>query len=96
MKTAFWILLAGFLTCVTGAALVNTARSDDRETLVGNALLSLSVGWYMVTNWRRAYLAALRRPPHGEMPGMRNGGSKREEGSRLDGVPPTPAAARPT
>ncbi|MFD5634135.1 hypothetical protein ACFWJM_08335 [Streptomyces sp. NPDC127077] len=96
MKTAFWILLAGFLTCVTGAALVNTARSDDRETLVGNALLSLSVGWYMVTNWRRAYLAALRRPPRGETPEARNDGSRREDGSRLNGTPPTPAAARPT
>ncbi|MET7983718.1 MULTISPECIES: hypothetical protein [unclassified Streptomyces] len=61
MKTALWILLAGLLSYVTAAALHNTVHSDDRETLVGNVLLSLSVGWYMVTNWRRAYLAAQRR-----------------------------------
>ncbi|MEU9137886.1 hypothetical protein AB0D33_18315 [Streptomyces sp. NPDC048404] len=67
MKTAFWILLAGFLTYVTAAALLNTVRSDDRETLAGNLLLSLAVGWYMVTNWRRAYLSAHRRPPQGDM-----------------------------
>ncbi|WP_329298280.1 hypothetical protein OG410_06695 [Streptomyces sp. NBC_00659] len=67
MKTALWILLAGFLTCVTAAGLLNTVRSDDRETLVGNVLLSLSVGWYMVTNWRRAYRSAHRRPHPGVM-----------------------------
>ncbi|MEU4167345.1 hypothetical protein AB0F46_10695 [Streptomyces sp. NPDC026665] len=96
MKTVFWILLAGFLTCVTGAALFNTARSDDRETLVGNALLSLSVGWYMVTSWRRARLAVHRRPPQGEMPGMRDGGPGPADGHRADDTPPAPAAARPT
>ncbi|MFE2297777.1 hypothetical protein ACFXAW_06225 [Streptomyces sp. NPDC059445] len=96
MKTVFWILLAGFLTCVTGAALVNTARSDDRETLVGNVLLSLSVGWYMVTTWRRAYLAVNRRTSFDGMSGTRNDASRREDGGRLDGTPPTPAAARPT
>ncbi|MFD5812747.1 hypothetical protein [Streptomyces sp. NPDC127038] len=66
MKTALLILLAGLLTYVTATALHNTVRSDDRETLVGNVLLSLSVGWYMVTNWRRAYLAAQRHPRQGE------------------------------
>ncbi|MFE1289409.1 hypothetical protein [Streptomyces sp. NPDC058751] len=74
MKTALWILLAGFLTCVTGAALLGTARSDDRETLVGNALLSLSVGWYAVTNWRRAYLSVHRGPHRGETSGTRADG----------------------
>ncbi|MFI0961602.1 hypothetical protein ACH4S8_09385 [Streptomyces sp. NPDC021080] len=74
MKTAFWILLAGLLTCVTAAALHNTVRSDDRETLVGNVLLSLSVGWYMVTNWWRAYLAAHRRPIQVEMSEARHDG----------------------
>ncbi|MEV6015012.1 hypothetical protein [Streptomyces sp. NPDC051997] len=74
MKTAPWILLAALLTYVTATALHNTARSDDRETLVGNVLLSLSVGWYMVTNWRRAYLAAQRRPHQGEMCEVRHDG----------------------
>ncbi|MFF3615629.1 hypothetical protein [Streptomyces sp. NPDC002580] len=64
MKTALWILLASLLTYVTTAALYNTARSDDRESLVGNALLSWSVGWYMVTSWRRVRLTARRLPPH--------------------------------
>jgi len=63
MKTAFWILLAALLTCVTATALHNTVHSEDRETLVGNVLLSLSVGWYMVTNWWRAYRAAAHLRP---------------------------------
>ncbi|MEU0432930.1 hypothetical protein ABZ153_15110 [Streptomyces sp. NPDC006290] len=67
MKTALWILLASLLTCVTATALHNTARSDDRESLVGNVLLSLSVGWYMVTSWRRAYLAKHQRPPRNDV-----------------------------
>ncbi|MFJ6834214.1 hypothetical protein [Streptomyces sp. NPDC091209] len=74
MKTAIWLLLAGLLTYVTATALHNTARSDDRETLVGNVLLSLSVGWYTVTSWRRAYLAKHRRPPRDEVGVMRNAG----------------------
>ncbi|MER7981086.1 hypothetical protein [Streptomyces sp. NPDC095817] len=57
MKTALWILLAGLLTYVTGAALYNTALSRDRESLVGNVLLSLSMGWYMVGSWRRVLRA---------------------------------------
>ncbi|WP_328498122.1 hypothetical protein OHS59_39495 [Streptomyces sp. NBC_00414] len=61
MRIALWIVLAGLLTYVTGAALNNAARSDDRETLIGNMLLSWSVGWYMVSSWRRAYGAARTR-----------------------------------
>ncbi|MEU8788154.1 hypothetical protein [Streptomyces sp. NPDC048643] len=64
MKTALWILLAGLLTYVTGAALYNTALSRDRESLVGNVLLSLSMGWYTVGSWRRV---------------LRGGGSAEEE-----------------
>ncbi|MEV8034515.1 hypothetical protein ACFYW8_41115 [Streptomyces sp. NPDC002742] len=75
MKTAFWILLAALLTYVTAAALHNTAHSDDRETLVGNVLLSLSVGWYTVTSWRRAYLAKHQRPARGQVGVSRNAGS---------------------
>ncbi|MER5470936.1 hypothetical protein ABZX90_33090 [Streptomyces sp. NPDC002935] len=74
MKTALWILLASVLTYVTAAALYNAARSDDRESVVGNVLLSLSVGWYMVTNWWRAYLATYGRPPHGEAGAGRDAG----------------------
>lgn len=59
MKTAIWIILASLLTYVTGAGLYNTARSTDRETLVGNALLVLAFGWYMAAAWRRV-LRALR------------------------------------
>lgn len=65
MKTALWILLAGLLTYVTGAALLDTALSRDRESLVGNALLSLSVGWYMAGSWRRV-LRATRGGPEEE------------------------------
>ncbi|MET9896451.1 hypothetical protein ABZZ47_41035 [Streptomyces sp. NPDC006465] len=75
MKTVFWILLASLLTYVTAAALYNAARSHDRETLVGNVLLSLSVGWYMVTSWWRVHLATYRRPSYGEA------GAEREAGS---------------
>ncbi|MET9898840.1 hypothetical protein [Streptomyces sp. NPDC006446] len=75
MKTAFWILLAGLLTYVTGAALYNAARSHDRETLVGNVLLSLSVGWYTVTSWWRVHLATSRPPLHGEAGAERQAGS---------------------
>ncbi|MGW3666077.1 hypothetical protein [Streptomyces sp. NPDC005141] len=75
MKTAFWILLASLLTYVTAAALYNTARSHDRETLVGNVLLSWSVGWYMVTSWWRVHLATYQCPPHGET------GTEQEAGS---------------
>ncbi|WP_328940240.1 hypothetical protein OG288_38570 [Streptomyces tauricus] len=63
MRTALWILLAVLLTYVTGAALHNAARSGDRETLVGNVLLSWCVGWYAVSSWRRAYGAMRRRAP---------------------------------
>ncbi|MEU3795808.1 hypothetical protein [Streptomyces fructofermentans] len=68
MKTALWILLAGFLTCVTAAALYNTARSTDREILVSNVLLSWCVGWYAVANWRRAYRSTRRRSSEGGSP----------------------------
>jgi len=57
LKTAIWIILASLLTYVTGAGLYNTARSADRESLVGNVLLVLAVGWYMVAAWRRALRA---------------------------------------
>ncbi|MET9562062.1 MULTISPECIES: hypothetical protein [Streptomyces] len=63
MRIALWILLAVLLTYVTGAALHNAARSGDRETLVGNVLLSWCVGWYTVSSWRRAYGATRRRVP---------------------------------
>ncbi|MFD6493188.1 hypothetical protein [Streptomyces sp. NPDC060188] len=65
MKTALWILLAGLLTYVTGAALLDTALSRDRESLVGNALLSVSMGWYMAGSWRRV-LRATRGGPEEE------------------------------
>jgi hypothetical protein len=75
MKTALWILLASLLTYVTTAALYNTARSDDRETFVGSALLSWSAGWYMVTSWRRVRPAAHRRPLRDEADAAREEGS---------------------
>ncbi|MFG2307959.1 hypothetical protein ACGFS9_04595 [Streptomyces sp. NPDC048566] len=56
MKTALWILLAGLLTYVSGAALHNAALSRDRESLAGNVLLSLSTGWYTVGSWRRVLI----------------------------------------
>ncbi|MDQ1033764.1 hypothetical protein QFZ75_000180 [Streptomyces sp. V3I8] len=65
MRTALWAVLAGFLTYVTGAALYNAAAGDDVKSLVGNVLLALSVGWYMVSSWRRAYRAACPPPPRG-------------------------------
>ncbi|MFH8467756.1 hypothetical protein [Streptomyces sp. NPDC017991] len=61
MRTALWIVLATLLTYVTGAGLYNAARSDDRETLIGNVLLSWSVGWYAVSSWRHAYGSTRRR-----------------------------------
>ncbi|MGW6011676.1 hypothetical protein [Streptomyces sp. NPDC055210] len=63
MRTALWMVLATLLTYVTGTGLYNATRSDDRETLIGNMLLSWSVGWYAVSSWRRAYGSTRRRAP---------------------------------
>jgi uncharacterized membrane protein YfcA len=65
MRTALWAVLAAFLTYITGAALHNAVAGADVKNLVGNVLLALSVGWYMVSSWRRAYRAARPRPSRG-------------------------------
>lgn len=81
MKTALWILLAGLLTYVTGAAVYNAALSRDKEPLVGNVLLSLSAGWYTVGCWRRVLRAARgatvadEEVPSQLAPAMREAGS---------------------
>ncbi|MEU0781945.1 hypothetical protein ABZ341_10190 [Streptomyces sp. NPDC006173] len=81
MKTALWILLAGLLTYVTGAALLNTALSRDRQSLVGNALLSLCMGWYMAASWRRVLRATRGGPAEEEATPTRTAPAMHEVGS---------------